>query len=96
VFRTLRRQPGPVLKRGIDIDDPGAYYLYQSRSLIIWPFDDEGLLTGEDSYFGADGFVGIETRKIELSDIVPLDRSAYGPHPAFRTLAAGRPSLTST
>ena len=80
--------PGRTLrKRGIDVDDPDAYYLFQSRSLIIWPFNGEGLLTGEDSYFGADGFIGIENRKMLPDDIVPLDRSALGPLPRFAQAA---------
>lgn len=68
-----------LLKRGIEVDDPEAYYVYESRSLIIWPLDENGLLTGEDSYWGPDGFVGIADRKLDPSEIVPLTAEDLAP-----------------
>ena len=65
--------PGALLKgMGYAVEEDDAYYLYETRSAIVWPIDDNGLIVGEDSYTGADGFAGIENRKIELDQIVTL------------------------
>jgi hypothetical protein len=64
--------PGATLQaRGIDVDDPSAYYLFESHMAVIWPIDpDDGLFVGEDSYTGENGFAGIADRKIDPADIV--------------------------
>jgi len=66
--------PGRTLAfRGIEVDDPGAFYLYEARMATFWPFDEDGLARGEDTYTGGDGFAGIADRRIDLADIVELD-----------------------
>ena len=46
---------------GIEVDDPDAYYLYETRMGVVWPVDpSEGKLVGEETYTGGDGFAGIE------------------------------------
>jgi len=46
--------PGRVLvSRGADVDDPDAAYLVTVRLVLVWPYDADGKLVGEDSY--ADG-----------------------------------------
>lgn len=63
--------PGSTLAaRGVPVDDPGAYYLYEARMATLWPFDDDGLIIGEDTYTGGNGFAGIEGRKLDPADIV--------------------------
>jgi hypothetical protein len=63
--------PGTTLiGMGIDVDDPDADYLYETRMAIVWPIDDDGLFIGEDSYVGSDGFDGIADRKIDPADIL--------------------------
>lgn len=66
--------PGKTLvMMGVEVDDPEAYYLYQTRMSVVWPVDaDSGMLLGEETYTGTDGFAGIEQRKISQDDIVPL------------------------
>lgn len=66
--------PGRTLAAmGIEVDDPDAYYLYRSRMCVVWPVDPKsGMLFGEETYTGTDGFEGITERKIQESDIVPL------------------------
>ena len=66
--------PGATLTAmGVEVDDPDAYYLYQTRMSVVWPVDAEsGLLRGEETYTGTDGFAGIAERKITAEDIVPL------------------------
>jgi hypothetical protein len=62
--------PGAALAaRGFSIEEPEAFYLYESRMCIIWPIGDDGLFTGEDTYTGSDGFVGIENRKLTAADV---------------------------
>lgn len=62
--------PGRTLKAmGIDVDDPGAYYLFETHMAIIWPIGDDGLFIGEDSYSSSDGFEGIAQRKLADADI---------------------------
>ncbi|HEX7094792.1 MAG TPA: nuclear transport factor 2 family protein [Acidimicrobiales bacterium] len=63
--------PGRTLAaRGIEVDDPDAYYLYETRMAVVWPIDENGLFIGEDSYVAGDGFAGIAQRKIDPADIV--------------------------
>lgn len=66
--------PGRVLAaRGIEVDDPDAYYVYLARMAIVWPVDPEtGLLVGEESWTSGNGFDGIAERKISLDDVVPV------------------------
>jgi hypothetical protein len=63
--------PGRTLQAmGIDVDDADAYYLYEARMATLWPFDEQGLAKGEDTYTGGDGFAGIADRKLAPEDIV--------------------------
>ena len=65
--------PGRTLAfRGIDVDDPDAFYLYEARMATFWPMDEHGLARGEDTYTGGDGFAGIADRRIDPDDIVEL------------------------
>ncbi len=63
--------PGSTLAaRGIAVDDDAAYYLFQARMATLWPFDEDGLILGEDTYTGGDGFAGIAGRKLAPEDVV--------------------------
>ncbi len=63
--------PGPVLNAmGIEIPDREALYLYQQRLLIVWGFDEDGLVLCEDSYGGGgDGFENIAERPLAPEEI---------------------------
>jgi len=67
-----------LLAMGHEVDDPEAYYLYESRMAVFWPFGEDGLATGEDSYTGWDGFAGIAARKLAASDLGELDLAGLG------------------
>jgi ketosteroid isomerase-like protein len=65
--------PGSTLRaRGIDVDDAGAFYLYEARMCTLWPMNDRGFARGEDTYTGGDGFAGIEDRKLTPAQIAEL------------------------
>ena len=70
--------PGSTLiAMGIDVDDPEAYYLSESRMGIVWPYDaNEDRLTGEEVYSAGDNYEGIADRKISLDEIAELEPAA--------------------
>lgn len=62
--------PGATLRAmGRDVDDPEAYYLFETRMAVFWPIDEDGKILGEDTYTSGDGMAGIETRKLGPEDI---------------------------
>lgn len=67
--------PGRTLQAlGLAVDDPDAFYLYETRMAIVWPVDPvAGKLVGEEAYTGRSGFLGIEKRKLSLDEIAPLE-----------------------
>jgi len=61
--------PGAILVAlGHAVDDTDAFYLFEARMAVVWPVDEHGLLIGEDSYTGGDGFAGIAERKLAVGD----------------------------
>jgi hypothetical protein len=65
--------PGSTLAaRGVPVDDVEASYLYEARMCVLWPIGEDGLFTGEDTYTSADGFIGIEHRKLSPTDIATI------------------------
>jgi hypothetical protein len=61
--------PGDVLvtnpmMAAMDIDD-GNHYLMTLRNLVIWPFDDELMIVGEDSYSGGP----VDVRVLESDEL---------------------------
>jgi ketosteroid isomerase-like protein len=62
--------PGNLLRfMGHAIDDPEAFYLYETRMAVVWPLDAQSLVIGEDTYVAGDGFAGIATRKLRAEDL---------------------------
>ena len=61
-----------LLARGIEVDDPDAFYLFEARMAIVWPIGPDGLFIGEDSYMAGNGFDGIADRKLDPADIATL------------------------
>lgn len=58
--------PGAALQAmGHAVPDADAFYLYDTRMIIAWPMDENGLVRGEDSYVGGDGFAGIAERRMD-------------------------------
>lgn len=62
--------PGHVLvSRGLDIDDPDAVYALRVRLLILWPFDADAKLVGEDSYLNGQMMDLANIRKLSGDEI---------------------------
>ncbi len=60
--------PGRTMQAmGREVDDPDAYYLYEARMAVFWPYDADGLLLAEDAYTATDGFA--ETRKLTPDEL---------------------------
>jgi hypothetical protein len=59
-----------LLEMGFKVDNPAADYLFEARTAILWPIDEDGLFIGEDSYVAGDGFEGIAGREIDPDDVV--------------------------
>jgi hypothetical protein len=52
--------------RGYAIPDPDGHYLVYARTVILWPFNAAGELTGEDSYGSSDTSVFQQVPQDEL------------------------------
>ncbi len=62
--------PHDILRAmGYDVSDVSSHYMFESRLMIVWEFDEEGLVLCEDSYSGQDGFEGIAERPISMDEI---------------------------
>ncbi|MEM7142762.1 MAG: nuclear transport factor 2 family protein [Actinomycetota bacterium] len=65
--------PGAYLAAaGIEAPDPDGHYLYETRMMIVWGFDDDGLVQCEDSYTAGDGWSGIADRPVRPDQIRPV------------------------
>jgi hypothetical protein len=52
--------PGATLQAmGREVDEPDAYYLYEARMAVFWPYDADGMLLAEDAYTATDGFANL-------------------------------------
>src|SRR5262249_35070418 len=69
--------PGWALRnRGLDVDDPDAAYMISQRLVIIYPFDENGLMVGEDPYNDGNAMQLDRIRKLTPDEI---------PEPYFRS-----------
>ena len=61
--------PGRVLAaRGQTVESPDAYYLYETRMGVFYPYDAAGRMVGEDTYVATDGFARLRVlAAVELS-----------------------------
>jgi hypothetical protein len=62
-------------QRGFPVDDPEGFYLLSLRMLIVWPFDAEGFIIGEETYSAVttpDFLKKVETSEVpqELRDFI--------------------------
>jgi len=61
-----------VRERGGHVDDEEATYIVTTRTLISWPFDEQGRPTGEDAYSSMDvDSIEPYPNKIGLNSIGP-------------------------
>ena len=67
---TICGPPGWVMKlRNAPIDDESAVYMVTMRLTLFWPFDDDGKLTGEDSYGDGEMFRRERITKLDPADV---------------------------
>lgn len=65
--------PAAVLRSmGIEVSDAAPYYLFMARLMIVWGFDESGLVSCEDSYSVQDGFAGIADRPLQQDEIYTI------------------------
>jgi hypothetical protein len=65
--------PGTMLEQlGLSVEDPGSLYLFDAPISVLWPFTADSKLLGELVYFAADGFAGIEKRRIDPARIANI------------------------
>lgn len=63
-------QPGPVAQGfGYDIDDLDATYRVSYRALVLWPFNEEGQLIGEDGYAGIHPAAAVKVDPADLPEV---------------------------
>jgi hypothetical protein len=57
--------PGRTLmQRGVEVDDPDAYYTNEMRICTLWRIDDRGKVLGEDTYKASEEFSDSTLRKM--------------------------------
>ena len=65
--------PGAILeKRGVKLDDSEAVYAHRMRLVLIWPFDQDAKLLGEDSYANGRMYAAENIRKLSAEEIPPI------------------------
>jgi hypothetical protein len=58
---------GPVDPGDLGAFEPSSHYVLENRVVIIWPFDENLMLIGEDAYSGAMRSI----RKLDDADLPP-------------------------
>lgn len=59
---------------GIEVDDPNAYYLAEGRTLVVWPFDQDGMILGENIFRG----FGTAPAEVARRKLRPDEIGTYG------------------
>lgn len=83
-----------MIANGIEVDDPDAMYLYRSRIQMIWPYDDDCRLVGEDVWETDPDQRTIT--KLDPADVVTTEMAAellnplIRPQPVFDPTVQGR------
>lgn len=88
-----------LLHNGLKVDDENSYYLLKVHGLqMIWPYDDNGLLVGEDVWEPEPATT--ELIKLDPADVVTTEQSAKLLEPFIKPLpkfdpATMRPAVAS-
>ena len=62
--------PGAALAAaGRPVEDRDAFYLYETRMGVFYPYDADGRMLGEDTYVGTDGFAHV--RQLASDELPP-------------------------
>jgi hypothetical protein len=73
-----------LLESGIHVDDENAMYLYKSFVEMIWPYDNQGRMTGEDIW-EVDSSKA-EIIKLDPADVMTVEEAAEKLNPLIRPL----------
>lgn len=80
-----------LTERGIKVDDDNAYYLYKTYgNQMVWPYDDQGRMVGEDVWETQPEKT--EVTKLDPADVVTTEEAArllapfIKPLPSFETV----------
>jgi hypothetical protein len=86
-----QQTPGSVLAAEGVPADPDAIYLAKTAEHMIWPYDDQGRLIGEDVW-EYDETVR-EFIQLDAADVLTVEQSAKLLHPLIKPLPAHNPFL---
>ena len=66
-----------LVAMGIAVDDPNAHYLTQGRTLVVWPFDQDGMILGEHIFpAAATPIAQVAQRKLRPEEIGTYNQAA--------------------
>ncbi|MFM2301671.1 MAG: hypothetical protein RLZZ84_1407 [Pseudomonadota bacterium] len=80
-----------LIANGIEVDDPDAMYLYRSRIMMTWPYDDECRLLGEDVWETEPDQRMIT--KLDPADVVTTEMAAELLNPLIRPQPVFDPAI---
>jgi SnoaL-like protein len=62
---------------GIQVDDPNAFYLAEGRNLVVWPFDKDVMILGENIFPGTGTApADVARRKLRPEEIGTFEEAA--------------------
>ena len=75
-----------LIANGIQVDDENGMYIYKAREEMIWPYDDQGRLIGEDVWEPDPGQA--EIIKLDPTDVITTEEAARLLNPLIKSLPA--------
>ncbi len=88
---TQQTAGGALIANGIEVDDPDAMYLFRSRIQMIWPYDDDCRLIGEDVWETDPDQRTIT--KLDPADVVTTEMAAELVNPLIRAQPVFDPAI---
>ena len=75
-----------LIANGIEVDDENGMYIYKAREEMIWPYDDQCRLIGEDVWEPDPGQA--EIVKLDPADVITTEEAARLLNPLIKELPA--------
>lgn len=73
-----------LIANGIEVDDENGMYIYKAREEMIWPYDDQCRLIGEDVWEPDPGQA--EIIKLDPADVITTEEAARLLNPLIKSL----------